>query len=88
MSDLKDLQDFIGGVGRIGFTYCVDGKQKTEGMVSDGELDPLELTFVDDGTLHIKTEDYAYISLDEQTLKELLKMFVKVKKDLKGEIEL
>jgi hypothetical protein len=51
--------------------FCKES-ETYKSVVLDVELDPLDCAFLNDGTVEIDTKDLTYLTLDRETLMELI----------------
>ena len=56
--------------------YCEES-QSFKALIVDTELDPLEVEFHSDDTIQINTEGYTHITLDQDSLVQLLSLMSK-----------
>jgi hypothetical protein len=55
-----------------GVLFFCEETEIYKAVVLDVELDPLDCAFLNDGTVEIDTKDLTYLTLDRETLMELI----------------
>jgi hypothetical protein len=61
-----------------GELYYHEESQTFKSVIVDAELDPIEVTIMNDDTVQIHTEDYSFITLDRDSLQQLLSLMDEV----------